>query len=179
MSYAPHGDATEYGVSYVVLVPGEQPRRVTTWEGVERTFVENLIHELRRNILRPDGVRYVQVRMRTRRNPVMEEVHALRADIWQNTSAFGKAWLSERRLGNPYNIPTECWSPRDAVLHLSQKQRYALTNNLEEWMDYGTDEGDAWVDQHYAQRWQAHLDAAGFTEADHILRSKPMTPAML
>lgn len=178
MSFAPYGDATEYGVTYIVLVPGEQPRRVSVWNGNDRSFSAEEVHELRRDIPRPDGVRYVQARLMTRHNPAMVELHQIQKDIWDQATYFGKAWLAPRRQSYP-GFPAECITPPNVVIYRSQKERYYLTNDLDEWTLFGTAEGDAWIEQYYADAWKLHLDAAGLVETDRLRRPKPVTQPML
>lgn len=148
-------DDTEYGVEYVVVVPGEKPRLVTVWNGFDRAFSESAVHEMRRDIERSDGVRYVRACLITRINPAMSDIHQMRQEEWETATPFGRAWLAERRMGNPYNIPTECLGPR-TFHRATRTERYAASIEFDTWSIYGTAEGDAflaaWMEKQLALR---------------------------
>lgn len=160
----------EHGVTYVL---GEERRRCTVWNGCHHQHNAVMVNRMRfENDWSPG--RYLAVRRVTR--PYQDGQTQEFRDDWHSKAILPPQGNAPQPLrGNdPCNGGHIYAWPR-----CHHKARLLELAALEDWTMNGTAEGDAWIEQYYADAWKLHLDAAGLVETERLLRPKPVTPPML
>lgn len=150
-------DDTEYGCQYVLVEEGKQPRTVTVWNGVERSFTESMVHDMRKRT--HHGVRYLCPRLLVRPFPAGTEVMRMKREHanYAMKTPVGAALLLQER-PTYAGLPSELTQPR-SFWRPSRAERYIKEHGLEDWMLYGTQTGDDFLQKY----WEDRLELYGLT----------------